>query len=47
MDPEPLIRTMDFWSGSNSGSCSFRHRLSRCQENARFFLFLLISYCRV
>ncbi len=40
-DLDPRIRTLDFWSGSGSGSCSFRHWLSRWQQK---WFFLLINF---
>ncbi len=44
-DQEPLIRRLDYWSGS----CSFREWLSRCQQKLsfKFFAYYYLTYSRL
>ncbi len=43
-DPDPWIRTLDYWPGSGSRSCSFWQWLSSCQEKLRLFAYLFLTY---
>ncbi len=45
-DPKPRILPLTNGSGSGSGSCSFRHLPSRCQQKIFFLVFLLLNIWR-